>query len=152
LEKAIQKSMTLHRAGLYPLVAPPSQCGCRTRFVSDSLVSAPKHQHLHELLEDHSIGYAMPMTAERMIDLRSRQQRRELLPDGFDDVCWDSGHERVPSLGSFDNSPNDRTSRTQFSCVTDPLLAEALSPAYPYRRNAHFTRERSTARSGQLGE
>ena len=116
---------------LSTLVAPSAQCRRRTRLVGDPFAGATGHQRLDELLEDHSIGYARPMTAEGMIGSRSRQQRRELLPDGLDDVCRDGGHERVPSSGSFDNSPDDGTSRAQFSCATDPYWRKLLAAGMP---------------------
>jgi hypothetical protein len=34
-----------------------------------SRVGATEHQDLHELLEDHVIGYARPVTAEWMVRL-----------------------------------------------------------------------------------
>ena len=136
----------VHRAGLYPLVAPPPQRGRRTRLVGDPLVSATEHQDLHELLEDHPIRYARPVAAEGVIGLSSRQQRRELLPDGLDDVWWDRGHGRVPSLGSFDNSPDDGTSRARFSCGTDPYWRKLLVQ----RTAEHFQVEEVSADKAYL--
>ncbi len=116
----------LHRFGLYPLVASSAQCGGRTRLVGDPFVSTIEHLNSHELLEDHSIRYARPMTAEKVIGLRSWQQCPELLPDGLDDAWWDGGHEYVPCSGSLDNSPDDGTSRAQFSWGTSPYWRKLL--------------------------
>jgi hypothetical protein len=94
--------------------------------VGDPLVGATEHQALHELLEDNSIRYARPMAAGWVIGLRLWWQRRELLLDGLDDVCADSRHEHVPTLGTFNNSPYDGTSRARTLCATDPYQRKPL--------------------------
>jgi hypothetical protein len=65
LERQLLQS--LHRSGLDPLVAPPTQRGSRTLLIGYPPVGAAEHQDLDELLEDHVIGYAATMTAQRVV-------------------------------------------------------------------------------------
>jgi hypothetical protein len=60
-------SQSLHDPLINPLVASAAQGGCRARLVGYLAVSAAEDEHLHEFVEDYPIGYARPMTAQRMI-------------------------------------------------------------------------------------
>src|SRR5215211_6855163 len=63
-----------------------------------------------------------------MIHFPFGQQGRKLLPDGLDEVRWERGHRRTPSLGSFENSPDDRASCARLSSRSiASLSAQALS-------------------------
>ena len=62
---------------------------------------------------------------DRAADPR-RQQRRELVPDGVDDACFDGGHGNVPHTESVMTFPYDR--RPVPACHL-ALLAQALSEA-----------------------
>ena len=83
---------SVHQTGLDPLVAPATQRSSRARPISDSPVGAAKDQYFNLLLEDHAVGYAGPVAAERMIHFSFRQQGAKLLPDRLDDVWLDGGH------------------------------------------------------------
>src|SRR5215207_4924262 len=87
----------VHRPKLDPLVASVAQRGGRTQLIGDPVVGAAEHQYLNELLEDHSIGYAGAVAAQRMVDLSFGQQGGKLLPDRLDEVWWERGHGFSPS-------------------------------------------------------
>jgi hypothetical protein len=94
-------AQSVHRPDLDPLVAPLAKRGGRALLVGDPLVGAAEHQDLHELLEDHPVRYAGPLTAQRMIHLPFWKQGTELLPDGLDEVWWERGDGFSPSSGSL---------------------------------------------------
>src|SRR5215211_3841798 len=119
----------VHHPRFYPLVTPATQRGGRARLVGYPPVSAAEYQHLNELLEDHSIGYAGAMTAEGVVCLPGGQQGEELLPEGLDDVWWDGGHGTCSfTSGSFRHSPDDRASCARLASErAASLLAQPLS-------------------------
>ena len=66
-KQALRPVICLHQSGLDPLVAPAAQRTRRTRSIGDPLVGTTEHQDLNQLIEDHSIGYARPVAAERVV-------------------------------------------------------------------------------------
>jgi hypothetical protein len=90
-------------------MVPPAQGGRRAPLLGYLLVGASEDEDPQELLEDHPVGDVRAMAAERVVRLPLRQQGRELLPDGLDDVWWQGGHGNPPS-GSLENSPDDGAS------------------------------------------
>jgi hypothetical protein len=69
-----------------PLVAAASQRGRRAGVIGDAAVAAAKHQDLDELVEDDAVREALAVAAKGMVDLAGRQQRGELVPEGFQDA------------------------------------------------------------------
>jgi hypothetical protein len=53
-----------------PLVAAAAQGGRRAGLVGDAAVAAAKDQDLDELVEDDPAGDALPVAAERVVDVR----------------------------------------------------------------------------------
>jgi len=89
-------------------VASAPEGSGRARSVGDPPVGATEEQDLHQLLEDHPVGDARPVAAERMVRFPLGQQGPELLEDGLDDVWLEGGHGHTPSRsGSLENSPDD---------------------------------------------
>src|SRR5215207_10914001 len=102
----------LHQTILDPLVAPTTQRALRARLVGDPPVGASEHQNLNQLPEDHPVGDAGAVTAERMVRRPSLgQEGFKLLPDGLDDVWFKRGHGACSFYsGSLEDSPNDGAS------------------------------------------
>jgi hypothetical protein len=119
----------VHRSGFDPLVAPTPERGSRILLVGYPPVGAAEHQHLDQLLEDHPIWYPTTVTAKRMVCLSLWQQGGELFPNRFDDVWLDGGHGVCSfTLGSLDNSPDDRVLRARLlRRHAALLLAQPLS-------------------------
>jgi hypothetical protein len=61
--------------------------------VGDPAVAAPEHQDLDELVEDHAVGDAGAVAAERVAVVAGGQQRSDLDPEGFQDRRWQGRHE-----------------------------------------------------------
>src|SRR5215218_7053802 len=119
----------LHQPELDPLVASVPNRGGRTPFLGDSAISATEHQDLNELLEDHPVGDARLVAAQRVMDHSVREQGQELLEDGLDDVWWKCGHGLSSlSFGKLGNSPNDRASRARLSSRRLPIRAASKPP------------------------
>lgn len=68
-----------------PLVPAPADGGRRTGAVGDIFVGGPEHEDLDELVEHHPVGRPRPVAAQRVGVRHGRDQRLELVPDGFDD-------------------------------------------------------------------
>src|SRR5215217_8629527 len=129
----------VHDPLLDPLVAPTAQSGGRALLVGYPPVSAAEHQNLDELLEDHLVGDAVTVTAERMVCYSLRQEDSKLLPDGFDDVWLDGGHGEAPSRsGSFSNSPYDRASVSVLHSGHTPYWRKLLFTQVPRRDSRKF--------------
>jgi hypothetical protein len=76
-----------------PLVAAAAQGRGRAAPVGDGAVAAAEDQDLDELVEDHSVGDALAVAAERMGVLAGREQGGDLDPQGFQDRRWQGRHE-----------------------------------------------------------
>src|SRR5829696_4637567 len=58
----------LHHPKFDPLVASVPNRGGRTPFLGDPAISATEHQNLNELLQDHPVGDARLVAAQRVMD------------------------------------------------------------------------------------
>jgi hypothetical protein len=58
----------VHCPKLDPLVASVPNGGGRTPFLGDPTISATEHQNLNELLQDHPVGDARLVAAQRVMD------------------------------------------------------------------------------------
>jgi hypothetical protein len=61
--------------------------------VSDAAVATAEHQHLDELVEQHPVGDAPAVAAERVGVGAAGQKGGELVPEGFEDAGWKRRHE-----------------------------------------------------------
>src|SRR5215212_7202407 len=132
----------LHHPELDPLLASVPNRGGRTPFLGDPAISATEHQDLNELLEDHPVGDARLVAAQRVMDHSVREQGQELLEDGLDDVWWECGHGLSSlSFGKLGNSPNDRASRARLSSRRLPIRAASKLNFLEFR-NGELPRNR----------
>jgi len=74
---------SLHQTHLDPFVAATPKGGGRTSLLSDPPIGAAEDHNGNQLLEDHPVGNARAMAAERMVRLAFGQQGLKLLPDGL---------------------------------------------------------------------
>jgi hypothetical protein len=59
-----------------PLVTAAAQGGRRAGLVGDAAVATAKDEDLDELVEDDPVGDALPVAAERVVDVVGGQQGR----------------------------------------------------------------------------
>ena len=71
----------------------------RRIVVAEQVVSAidahghPEDENLDELVEDVPIRQPGPVAAQPVLVDHGRDQGGELVPEGFDDGCWNSRYE-----------------------------------------------------------
>lgn len=74
----------------------PLRLSADSRYVlwvnGDAAVAAAKHQDLDELVDDHAVGNAGTVAAQRVADTSRRNQPMELVPHGLRDARWPSRH------------------------------------------------------------
>jgi hypothetical protein len=61
--------------------------------IGDAAVTTAEHQDLDELVEQHPVGDAPSMAAQRVGVGADGQERGELVPEGFEDAGWKHRHE-----------------------------------------------------------
>jgi hypothetical protein len=88
-----QQAQLLGHPGGDPLISAATQGSRRAGGVGDPAVTAAEYQDLDELVEDDAVRDALPMAAERVVDLTGGQQRGDLDPQGFQDRRWQGRHE-----------------------------------------------------------
>jgi hypothetical protein len=117
---------SVHHSCLYPLVASASESGGRARPIGDPPVGATEDQNLHQLLEDHPVGDARPVTAERMVDLALGQEGTKLLPENR--LLWMYGW--IAGTGA----PSRREAWTTPRMIEHPVPALQANARRPYWR------------------
>ncbi len=123
----------VHHSCLYPLVASAPESGGRAQPIGDPPVGATEDQNLHQLLEDHPVGDARPVAAERVVRFPLGQQGFELLEDGLDDVWLDGGHGNTPSRREASRTPR---------MIEHPVPALQVNAPRPYWRGLLGREER----------
>src|SRR5215218_3312676 len=118
---------SVHQTGLHPLVTPAPYSGSRTRLVGYAPVGAAEDEDLYELLEDHPIGDAGSVAAERVVGFPLGQQVLELRPDGLDEVRFECGHGDAPSNGEASATPRMIEDPCPLYTRACSLLARPLS-------------------------
>jgi hypothetical protein len=68
-----------------PFVAAATQSAGRAGGVGDAAVAASKDHDLDELVEDHPVGDAGAVAAQRVSVVTGGQQGGKLVPEGFQD-------------------------------------------------------------------
>lgn len=86
-------------AGSDPLIATITDGGRRAGRVRGFRVANAVDQDLDQLVEHDPVSDAWAMTSPRVEDLTLRQQRRELVPQGFDDGRWQCRHGLLDKNG-----------------------------------------------------
>jgi len=98
--------------------------------IGDALVAGAEHQRLDQPVEDHRVGDAGPVAAQRMNSIPDRQQGQKLLAQRVKDARWDGRHERSTAHGASVPSrawPACLPSSSATPDIVNGLLAGALT-------------------------
>src|SRR5215211_51267 len=116
----------VHDPRFYPLVTPATQRGGRARLVGYPPVSAAEYQHLNELLEDHSIGYAGAMTAEGWFVCLEGNKARN---------CCQRGSMMYGGMAGTGHAPSRREASDTPRMIEHPVPALQVNAPRPYWRS-----------------